>query len=98
MHVTRTIQFSKNMETPSIYGWWLPPNYSAHGAIFDQLIIILHVFMIVLFVGWGLFFIYCLIRFRQRPGHKASHDLPHSKLPKFLEVGVVVFEALVLVG
>lgn len=86
------------MDTPSIYGWYLPPNYSAHGAIIDQLIVIMHIFMVVLFVGWGLFFVYCLIRFRQRPGHKATHDLPHSKLPKFLEIAVVLFEAAVLVG
>jgi cytochrome c oxidase subunit 2 len=86
------------METPSIYGWWLPPNLSAHGAIIDQLIIIMHVFMILLFVGWGLFLVYCLIRFRQRPGHRAQHELSHSKVPKFIEVAVVIFEAVVLVG
>ena len=86
------------MDSPSIYGWWLPPNVSAHGAIIDQIIIIMHVFMIALFVGWGLFFVYCLVRFRQRPGHRASHEIPHSRLPKFLEVGVVIFEAVVLVG
>ena len=32
------------MDTPSIYGWYLPTNYSAHGAIIDQLILIMHVF------------------------------------------------------
>lgn len=86
------------MDAPSIYGWWLPPNFSANGGVIDQIIILLHVFMVALFVGWGLFFVYCLIRFRQRPGHKAAHDNPHSKLPKFLEIGVVLFEAAILVG
>ncbi|HSA58154.1 MAG TPA: cytochrome c oxidase subunit II [bacterium] len=86
------------MDSPSIYGWWLPPDVSAHGAIIDQIILIMHVFMVALFVGWGLFFVYCLVRFRQRPGHKARHEIPHSKLPKFLEIGVVIFEAFILVG
>lgn len=80
------------------YGWWFPPNVSAHGAIVDQLINIMHWFMLVLFVGWGIFFIYCLVRFRAREGHKASHELPHTKTPKYLEIGIVIFEAVILVG
>jgi cytochrome c oxidase subunit 2 len=86
------------METTNYYGWGLPIDVSAHGAIIDQIIIIMHWFMGLLFVGWGIFFIYCLIRFRQRPGHKASAEESHSKLPKFIEVAVVIFEAAVLIG
>lgn len=85
------------METVT-YGWWFPPDVSAHGAIVDQLINIVHWFMAALFVGWAVFFIYCLVRFRARAGHKASYDIPHSKLPKMLEIGVVLFEAAVLIG
>lgn len=83
---------------PSIYGWWLPPNVSAHGAVIDHLILIMHWFMALLFVGWGIFFIYCLVKFRQRPNHRARHEIPHSRLPRFIETGVVIFEAIVLVG
>lgn len=83
---------------PSIYGWGLPPNLNTYGAGVDQLIIVLHWFMFALFTGWGIFFIYCLIRYRQRPGHKASYESAHSKLPKYLEVGVALFEAALLVG
>lgn len=80
------------------YNWWLPPNLSTYGADVDRLIIIIHWFMLALFVGWGTFLIYCLIRFRQRPGHQAIHEPRHSKFPKFLEVAVAVFEAFLLIG
>ncbi len=86
------------MEPDSIYGWGLPPNLSMHGAIIDQIIHIMHWFMAALFIGWGAFFIYCLIRFRQRPGHTASAAEPTTKFPKVLEIGVVLFEAAILIG
>ncbi len=83
---------------PITYGWGLPPNLSVHGPAIDHLIIVIHWFMAALFVGWGAFFIYCLIRFRKRPGHSAVYESTHSKLPKLLEVGVALFEVFLLVG
>ncbi len=80
------------------YGWGLPPNLSSTGAAVDHLMHTVHWFMLVLFVGWAIFFVYCLIRFRSRPGHKASYELTRSKMPKVLEVAVVIFEAFLLVG
>ncbi len=80
------------------YGWGLPPDISTHGAAIDNLIIVLHIFMIALFAGWGIYLIYCLIRFRQREGHKANYESAKSKFPKYLEVGIVLFEVFLLVG
>ncbi len=40
------------------YGWWLPPNVSVHGAEVDNLLNIIHWFMLVLFVGWSIFIVY----------------------------------------
>ena len=54
------------------YGWWLPVDVSVHGARIDQLISVVHWFMLLLFVGWGAFFVYCLIKFRARDGHQAT--------------------------
>lgn len=82
---------------PVTYGWHFPPNVSAHGAPIDHLIVVLHWFMLALFVGWGFFLIYTLIRFRQKPGQKASYESPKSKFPKALEVGVIIFEAFLLI-
>lgn len=80
------------------YGWWLPPDISTHGAGVDRLIDILHWFMAVLFVGWGVFFAYCLWRFRERKGHTPSYELPKGKPAKYLEVAVVAIEAVLLLG
>jgi cytochrome c oxidase subunit 2 len=54
--------------------------------------------MICLFVAWGIFFIYCLVRFRKRAGYQASYVSATSKLPKYAEVFVVLFEVFLLVG
>jgi len=78
------------------FGWWLPLNISTHGAGIDQLINVLHVFMVALFVGWGLFFAYCLIRFRARSGHKPETQVKHFKVPMFLEIGILLFEIFLL--
>lgn len=79
------------------YGWWLPPDLSVQGQGIDQLINVLHWFMLALFVGWGIFLIYCLIRFRQRPGCRAEAHSRHFKLPTWLEVGVAIVEIVLLV-
>ncbi len=86
------------MDNSLTYGWGFPPNFSTYGSQIDHLIVVVHYFMAVLFVGWGAFLVYCLIRFRQRPGHKANYESTHSKFPKMVEVGVVIFEAFLLIG
>ena len=78
------------------YDWWLPIDASAHGAGIDRLIVLVHWFMLLLFVGWGAYFIYCLWRFRSRPGHEATTKLPKAKLSKLSEVAVIVVEAVLL--
>ncbi len=85
------------MENP-VYGYGLPPDISTHGYAIDRLINIIHIFMVVLFVAWGIFFLYCLIKYRKRAGHKASYESNTSKLPKFAEIAVVLFEVFLLVG
>jgi cytochrome c oxidase subunit 2 len=80
------------------YGWWLPPNVSVHGGDIDSIIIWIHWFMLVLFVGWSIFIVYCLVRFRQRPGHGAVYEPIEAKPNKWLEVGVAVAEAAILIG
>ncbi len=78
------------------YGWWLPADISTHGAAIDRLIIVVHIFMAVIFIGWLIFFIYLLLRFRERAGHKAQHHVGHFRLPTYLEVGVALFEVVLL--
>lgn len=80
------------------YGWGLPVNVSAHGAPIDKLIIVLHIFMITLFIGWLIFLIFTLIKFRARPGHKANYKVNHFKAPTYLEVGIALFEVFLLLA
>lgn len=82
------------------YGPWLPPNIATHEYAHkvDLLIDVLHVFMVLLFVGWGIFFVYCLVRFRARPGHKANPSPVKGKVSKYAEIAVALFEAGLLVG
>ncbi len=78
----------------------LPPVVYKHayGRQIDSLIHTVHWFMLALFVGWGIFFVYCLVRFRKRPGHTANSQPIKAKASKWAEVGVAVFEVFLLVG
>lgn len=78
------------------YGGLIPPLISEHGARVDDLLEILHVFMLLLFVGWGIFFVYCLARFRRKAGGAARYEPVKGKVSKYLEIGVAVFEAILL--
>lgn len=82
------------------YGYGLPPAVYKHNYAFqvDLLIHVLHWFMALLFVGWGTFFVYCLVRFRQRPGHRANRAPVKAKVSKWTEIGVAVFEGCLLIG
>lgn len=77
--------------------FWLPKDISTHGYQIDRLITWTHYFMAALFVGWGVFFLYCLWRFRARHGHGASCVVIKARTAKVSEVLVVVVEAVLLI-
>jgi cytochrome c oxidase subunit 2 len=79
---------------------WLgmPPLASAHGGQIDSLIGWIHIFMFVLFVGWGGFFLYILVRFRQSRNPVADYRGVTSHRSTYLEIGVAVVEAVLLIG
>jgi len=62
----------------------------------DRIIDVVHVFMLLLFVGWGIFFVHCLRRYRQKPGHAATYQPVKAKVSKYVEVAVGIFEAILL--
>src|ERR1044071_5600389 len=76
----------------------LPPDYSTHGAQLDYLLGVVHWVMLILFVGWGLFFAYTLFRFRAGRNPKASYAGARSHFSTYGEAGVAVVEAVLLVG
>ncbi|MBL4544280.1 MAG: cytochrome c oxidase subunit II [Rhodobacteraceae bacterium] len=78
--------------------YWLPQDISAHGSTIDQLIGFLHYFMFVLFIGWGIFFVYCLLKFRARGGATARYEAIKAKPSKYAEIVVICIEAALLIG
>jgi cytochrome c oxidase subunit 2 len=76
----------------------LPALASAHGGQIDNMIGWVHVFMLVLFVGWGGFFVYTLVRFRKSRNPVANYTGVKSHASAYSEVGVAVIEAILLFG
>ena len=79
---------------------WLgmPLDASGHGAAIDGMMDWVHWLMLALFLIWAPFFIYCLWRFHEKRNPRASYRGVKSKFSSYLEVGVVVAEAVLLVG
>jgi cytochrome c oxidase subunit 2 len=79
---------------------WLgmPALAASHGGQIDSLIGWIHVFMLLLFVGWGGFFVYALIRFRKSRNPVANYTGVKSHASSYMEVGVAVGEAVLLIG
>jgi cytochrome c oxidase subunit 2 len=77
---------------------WMPPDYSAHGAELDRLGNYVHWLMLILFVGWGLFFAFMLLRFRASRHPKANYHGTRSHASKWAEIGVFVVECVLLFG
>jgi cytochrome c oxidase subunit 2 len=76
----------------------LPKNYSAHGDTVGHMLDVVTWFMIALFVGWTIFFLVSLFLFWHKKNPKASYYGVRSHLSTHLEVGVVIVEAVLLLG
>jgi cytochrome c oxidase subunit 2 len=75
-----------------------PPAASAHAGELDRMIDAVHVLMLLLFIGWILFFFYAIFRFRASRNPKADYVGVKSKTNSYLEVGVAVAEGILLLG
>lgn len=76
---------------------FLPAAASAHAASIDLVITLVHGLMLALFVGWAIYFVWVLIRFRQGRQPVADHQGATGRIALGVEVGVVVAEAALLV-
>jgi len=74
----------------------LPPLATTHGGQIDGLIGWMHIFMAILFVGWGAFLVYALIRFRKSRNPVANYAGVKSHTSSYLEVAVAVVEMVLL--
>ena len=77
---------------------FFPPAAAAHAGRIDFLVDAVHVLMLLLFVGWIIFFFYLLVRFRRSKNPTADYQGVKSKTNNYLEIGVAVVEAFLLLG
>jgi cytochrome c oxidase subunit 2 len=76
----------------------LPALAAANGEHIDSLIGWTHIFMFILFIGWGAFFVFALFRFRKSRNPVANYAAVKSHASSYLEVGVLVVEMVLLFG
>lgn len=76
----------------------LPIVASSHGQEVDMIIYLVHLLMFVLFVGWAVYFIVALFKFRQKKHPKANYHGVQSHITSWIEIGVVIIEAILLIG
>src|SRR5258708_19988665 len=76
----------------------LPVLASEHGKDVDNLIIYVHWLMIVLFVGWLVYFAYALFRFHRSRNPKADYVGVKNHASNYIEGAVAVIEGVLLVG
>ena len=86
-----------------MYEFWrkllgLPVLASEHGRHVDDLIIYMHWLMIALFVGWLVYFVYALFRFRRSRNPRADYVGVKGHTSSYLEAGVAIIEGLLLFG
>ena len=74
----------------------LPPQASTHAGDIDHMIVLVHWLMLVLFVGWGTFFLFVLFRFRKGANPKADYVGAKGKIAKGTEIGVAIVEVVLL--
>ncbi len=75
----------------------MPVAAATHADGIDQIIVVVHWLMAVLFVGWGLFFLYTLVRFRAGANPQASYQGMKGTISKVIEGAVLVAEIVILV-
>lgn len=83
----------------SDYGLWLPRSASTFAHEIDHAINLVHILMGVMFVVWGIFFVYFLFRFRSSSGNPVNYGgFPKAAIPVGMVAFVAVFDAYMLLG
>jgi cytochrome c oxidase subunit 2 len=75
----------------------MPVQASTHAAELDQMSVLVHWLMLIMFVGWAVFFVFVLFRFRKSANPKASYTGAKGKISKGTEVAVAIVEVVLLV-
>jgi len=75
----------------------LPELASKNGVAVDALMVYVHWLMFALFIGWLIYFVYALYRFRARRNPKADYVGVRNHASNYLELTVAAIEAVLLV-
>ena len=76
----------------------LPISISSNGAAIDETIALMHWLMLILFIGWGTFFIVSLVKFRKSKSPQADYIGVKSHISTVFEVAVALIEIVLLIG
>jgi cytochrome c oxidase subunit 2 len=76
----------------------MPELASKNGESVDALIVYVHWLMLALFIGWIIYFGYAVWRFRAARNPKANYHGVKNHASSYIELGVVIAEAVLLVG
>lgn len=76
----------------------LPELASEHGELVDHMNGFVHWFMLALFIGWSVFLIRVFWKFNQKRHPKASYYGITNHSSTHIEIGVVIVEAILLIG
>ena len=76
----------------------MPAAASAHAGEIDQMMSLVHWLMLVLFVGWGAFFVFVLIRFRKAANPRASYAGMTSRWSIYVVFAMAIAEGVLLVA
>ncbi len=80
------------------FGWSLPVAASSYAGSIDFGIVIIHLAMLVIFLLWGTFFIYLLVKYRARPGvvaEREDHDRTSGNITG--ELKSLIPDAIILI-
>ena len=75
----------------------LPLEASAHAVQIDTITVLVHLLMLALFLGWGGYFLWVLVRFRSRRNPRATYQPVRSRFSTYSEA-VIVLAELILLG
>ena len=75
----------------------MPVQASTHAAELDQMSVLVHWLMLIMFVGWAVFFVFVLFRFRKSAHPNASYTGAKGKISKGTEIAVAIVEVILLV-
>lgn len=76
----------------------MPEPAALHARGIDDLIGYVHLLMLALFVGWLGYYLLALYKFRRSANPKADYVGVKGHLSTYLEIGVAIVEAVLLVG